>query len=304
MGAMTHVRVGSIMVRWSTLMPRKSSTPIPEPLPELTVTQEEAEHRISGRIEAGEDIRKKNIPSPEVLKAVQEEYYLWDSFNGELLERLFTTGKFAKEYRFFGVAFVNTYPSFTKDLQEFQDHLSDKIHRLTSIRERLPLIPVMAGIAQVKKPMERRTSGSQRVFIVHGHDGEARESLARFVERLGLETVILHEQAGRSRTIIEKLEDHSDVDFAVILLTPDDVGAAKASETNLKPRARQNVILELGFFVGKLGRDRVCALYADGVELPSDVLGVQYIELRRGWEMELGRELRAAAFDIDMNRLC
>ncbi len=292
------------MVRWSTHMPRKSSTPIPEPLPELTVSQEEAERRISGRIEAGENIRKTNIPSPEVLKAVQEDYYRWNSFNGELLERLFTTGKFATEYRFFGVAFVNTHPSFTKDLQEFQDHLSDKIHRLTSIRERLPLIPVVAAVAQTKEPMERRTSGKRRVFIVHGHDGAARESLARAVERLGLEAVILHEQAGRSRTIVEKLEDHSDVDFAVILLTPDDVGALRADEAHLKPRARPNVILELGYFVGKLGRDRVCALYADGVELPSDVLGVQYIELRRGWEMELGRELRAAAFDIDMNKLC
>ena len=127
--------------------------------------------------------------------------------------------------------------------------------------------------------------------------------MARVVERLGLEAVILHEQAGRSRTIIEKLEDHSDVDFAVILLTPDDVGAAKADQANLKPRARQNVILELGYFVGKLGRDRVCALHADGVELPSDVLGVQYIELHHGWEMELGKELRAAGFDIDMNKL-
>jgi hypothetical protein len=128
-----------------------------EPLPELTVNQEEAGHRISERIEVGENIRKTNIPSPETLKVVQEEYYRWDSFNGELLERLFTTDKFAKEYRFWGVAVINTYPSFTKDLQEFQDHLLDKIHRLTSIRERLPLIPVMAGVAQMKKPMERRT---------------------------------------------------------------------------------------------------------------------------------------------------
>lgn len=285
-------------------MPRKPSTPVAEVLPQLTVTEEEAERRISERIEAGEDIRKTNIPSPGVLKAVQEEYYRWDSFNGELLERLFTTDKFATEYRFYGVAFAYIQQSFTKDLQEFQDHLSDKLHTLTSIRERLQLIPVVAELAQTRKPMERRTTGNRRVFIVHGHDGEARESLARVVERLGLEGVILHEQAGRSRTIIEKLEDHSDVDFAVILLTPDDVGAAKTDEAKLRPRARQNVILELGYFVGKLGRDRVCALRADGVELPSDVLGVQYIELRTGWELELGRELRAAGLDIDMNKLC
>src|ERR1035437_9111087 len=136
-------------------MARKSSTPIPEPLSELTVTREDAEARISERIQAGENIGKKNIPSAEDLREVREEYYRWDSFNGELLERLFTTDKFAKEYRFFGVAFVNTYPSFAKDLREFQDHLSDKIHRLNSIRERLPLIPVMAG-APHKRSMERR----------------------------------------------------------------------------------------------------------------------------------------------------
>jgi predicted nucleotide-binding protein len=271
---------------------------------ELTVAQEEAVRRISERIEAGENIRKTNIPSPEVLKAVQEDYYRWDSFNGELLERLFTTGKFATEYRFSCAAFSYIHLPFTKDLQEFQNHLSDKIHRLTSIRDRLPLIPVVAAAGPTRKPVERRTTENPRVFIGHGHDGATRESLARVVERLGLEAVILHEQAGRSRTIIEKLEDHSDVDFAVILLTPDDVGAVKADEANLKPRARQNVVLELGYFVGRLGRDRVCALWADGVELPSDVLGVQYIELRTGWQLELGRELRAAGFDVDMNRLC
>lgn len=241
-------------------MPRKSSSFQPEPLPELTVTSEEARERISERIRAGEDIRKNNVPSPEVLKVVQEEYYRWDSFNGELLERLFTTDKFAKEYRFWGVGFASTSPSFSRELQVFQEHLSDKIHRLISIRERLPLIPVMAGLAQMKKPIPNRTLESRRVFIVHGHDSAARESLARFVERLGVEAVILHEQAGRSRTIIEKLEDHSDVDFAVILLTPDDVGAAKADRATLKPRARQNVILELGYFVGKLGREGLRAV--------------------------------------------
>jgi predicted nucleotide-binding protein len=216
---------------------------------------------------------------------------------------LFTTDKFAKEYRFFGMSFVNTYPSFTKDLQDFRDHLSDKIHRLTSIRERLPLIPVIAGVSQMKRPIARRGQENRTVFIVHGHDSGARESLARFIERLGLEAVILHEQAGRSRTIIEKLEDHSDVDFAVVLLTPDDVGAAKADQVNLKARARQNVILELGYFVGKLGRERVCALCAEGVEVPSDVLGVQYVPIRSGWEVELARELKAAGFAIDMNKL-
>ena len=258
---------------------------------------------MSERIRGGEEIRGKNIPSPDVLKVVQEEYFRWDSFNGEMLERLFTTPKFAKEYQFFGIAVFGGPQPFSKDLNEFLEGLSSKIHRLASIRERLPLIPVSAKVISMKKLIDGRTSKNRRIFIVHGHDSAVREALARFLERLGLEAVILHEQAGRGRTIIEKLEDHSDVDFAVILLTPDDVGAAKSDRDSLKPRARQNVILELGYFVGRLGRDKVCALYGDNVELPSDVLGVQYVELRSGWEMELGRELRAAGMEIDMNKV-
>jgi predicted nucleotide-binding protein len=284
-------------------MPRKSQTTEAEPLPELNVSQVDAETRLSERIRAGEEIKEKDIPSPEVLKDARKEYYRWDSFNGEMLERLFTTSKFADEYRFFGIGFVGGPQPFSKDLSEFVEDLSNKIHRLVSIRERLPLIPVSAKVIPMKKQMEARTSNNRRIFIVHGHDSAIRESLARFLERLGLEAIILHEQAGRGRTIIEKLEDHADVDFAVILLTPDDVGASKKDTDKLQPRARQNVILELGYFVGRLGRDRVCALYGDGVELPSDVLGVQYVELKSGWEMELGRELKAAGMEIDLNKI-
>jgi len=142
------------------------------------------------------------------------------------------------------------------------------------------------------------------VFIVHGHDEAARESLARFLERLGVEPVILHEQASSGRTVIEKLEDFSDVSFAAILLTPDDVGAAVSEGSNLLNRARQNVVLELGYFIGKLGRKNVCALYRGDVELPSDMLGVVYVKLDEGgaWKLSLAKELIASGFSIDLNK--
>ena len=246
-----------------------------------------------------------------MLKAAEDEYYRWDAFNGEMLERMFTTPKFAKEYRFWGIAVSHAGQPFSEDLREFLDHLSDKIQRLASIRDRLPLIPVSPNVVQpvspivfqAEKQMEKSVSKNGRVFIVHGHDTEVRESVARFLEQLGLEVVILREQPGRGRTIIEKFEDHSNVDFAVVLLTPDDVGAASGARDNLQPRARQNVILELGYFVGKLKREKVCALYVEGVELPSDMRGVQYIEYKGEWKSELARELRAAKLDIDMNKV-
>lgn len=145
---------------------------------------------------------------------------------------------------------------------------------------------------------------SNRVFVIHGHDEAARETVARFLEKLKLQPVILHEQANKGRTIIEKFEDHADVGFAVVLLTPDDVGGLRDEQTDLKPRARQNVILELGFFLGKLDREKVCALKKHGVETPSDYDGVAYTDLddAGAWKLELVRELKAAGFSVDANR--
>jgi hypothetical protein len=163
MRPMTHARIRSIMVRYRTFMPRKRSPADPEPLAQLTVAQQEAEKRISARIEAGEEIRTKSIPSPDVLKVVQEEYYRWDSFNGEMLDRLFSTERFAREYRFFGIAVFSGPQPFSKDLSEFLEHVSDKIHRLTSIRECLPLIPAMAGVPDIKQSAEHHGDDKRRV---------------------------------------------------------------------------------------------------------------------------------------------
>ena len=145
---------------------------------------------------------------------------------------------------------------------------------------------------------------SSRIFVVHGWDEGAKESVARFLQKVGLEPVILSELPAKGQTIIEKFKSNSDVGFAVAILTPDDAGS-RSGETELKPRARQNVIFELGFFIGSLGRDRVCALTKDKPEIPSDYAGVEYIPLddHGAWRMGLFKELRAAGFDIDADRL-
>lgn len=146
---------------------------------------------------------------------------------------------------------------------------------------------------------------TNRVFLVHGHDVGAKESAARFLEKIGLQPIILHEQANEGRTVIEKFEAFSDVSFAVILLTPDDVGAVAAKAADLSRRARQNVVLELGYFTEKLGRRKVCALYVSGVEVPSDLHGLLYIELDSGggWKTKLAQELVQAGLKIDIEGL-
>jgi hypothetical protein len=113
---------------------------------------------------------------------------------------------------------------------------------------------------------------SRKIFIVHGHEGEPREAVSGFLRKIDFMPVILHEQSNQGRTIVEKFEAHAEVDFAVVLLTPDDVGGPIGGAQ--QPRARQNVILELGYFIGKLGRQNVCAIKLGDLEIPSDIIGV------------------------------
>jgi predicted nucleotide-binding protein len=148
------------------------------------------------------------------------------------------------------------------------------------------------------------TLTGHNVFLVHGHDDRFLHETARFLEKLQQNVIVLREQPNKGQTIIEKFEGYADVEFAVVLLTPDDRGGtATSSYEEQKLRARQNVILELGYFLGRLGRNRVCALYVQGVDIPSDYTGVLYVRLddQNGWHFSLAKELKAAGLPVDMN---
>lgn len=192
---------------------------------------------------------------------------------------------------------------FTEGWSDCRDrqvgHLEGLALRLDSVN------PAQDHTAQKSAATAAPVHTTKKVFVVHGHDTEAKETVARFLERLRLTPVILHEQPNSGRTIIEKFEVFSDVGFAVVLLTPDDIGAPSSEPKNLKARARQNVILELGYFMGKLSRFRVCALFKQGVEMPSDYQGVLYIELdpAGAWKKKLAQELVEANFSIDLDGL-
>ena len=159
--------------------------------------------------------------------------------------------------------------------------------------------------ASVGAATAREQQTTNEVFVVHGTDDGAKETVARFLTKLGLEPVVLHEQPNQGRTIIEKFEEYAQVAFAVVLLTPDDIGGRHGQSDGLQPRARQNVILELGFFLGKLGRRGTCALLKEDVEIPSDYDGVLYIPMddHGAWQMKLVGELKGAGLDVDANRI-
>ena len=188
----------------------------------------------------------------------------------------------------------------------------EPLHRDAVTRQ----ITLLEGCAEQLEDLHGLTPGaalvqpistmSRRVFVVHGHEDATKEAAARLLSRLGFDPIILHEQPNKGRTIIEKFEDYSDVGFAVVLLTPDDRGGRVSEAFDAqRPRARQNVWLELGFFLGKLSRSRVCALYEKGVEIPSDYQGVVLEELDAAgaWKYQLAEELKAAGYQVDMNRI-
>ena len=140
-----------------------------------------------------------------------------------------------------------------------------------------------------------------KIFIVHGHDEALKQSVARLIEKQNIEAIILSEKANKGKTIIEKLEENSDVDCAICLFSPDDTGKAN-KEKDYKARARQNVVLEAGFFMGKLGREHVVYIAKDGLEMPSDLQGVVYTNATN-WQVDLLRELKAMGYTVDFNKL-
>lgn len=182
------------------------------------------------------------------------------------------------------------------------DEIKAKVHLLLDKTEKISNnVPVLT------KEHKTTIIKTKKVFIVHGHDNEMKLAVARLLENLGFEPIILSEQADKGRTIIEKFEEESDVGFAVVLMSDKDDMGAEVGSSDYKPRARQNVILELGYFIGRLGRkNHVCVLKKGDVEVPSDILGVVYKSYNSdddGWKFSLAKELKSAGYSVDMNKI-
>lgn len=170
--------------------------------------------------------------------------------------------------------------------------------------------PSKAARAAPAKPVEAIGGPDKRVFIVYGHDTVARDALELVLRRMGLEPIVLASLPASGDTIIEKLEhylkEHGNVGFACVLLTPDDQGHRAGKLEEIKYRARQNVILELGMVLARLGRGRVAILTKESVEHPSDIAGLIYRSFKERVEEVSGalfKDLEAAGYRPDSKGL-
>lgn len=192
--------------------------------------------------------------------------------------------------------FMNETPH-TRKVQGVAQARTQAIQLLTAAINLLDERMADAG-STTTSPAVPPIAASRRIFVVHGHDNEPKEAVARYLESLGLNPVILHEQPNKGRTIIQKFqEEAADVGFAIVLMSADD------EMKDGQKRARQNVILELGFFLGKLGPSRVATIVKGSVERPSDFDGVIYLPFDGSWQRDLAGELEAAGYDIDWNKI-
>lgn len=254
-------------------MPKITTQESTRKLTQLVITREEAKKKLQDRIDLGYDM----LTQFQQYDLLKKSYESWDGFNDELLKRIFTSDNYQHKYDWacdYSMLEGTSHRKLIKDIQ-------DKIDYLVNLIDKLELIPteIQSDTIQTIEALVN----SKKVFIVHGRDELAKTNLEAILHEMNLEPIVLHRKADEGQTVIEKFEKHGrDVAYAFILLTPDEI-AYLSSEDSLpdierkkETRARPNVIFEFGYFVGKLGRNRVCCLYTGNVTLPSDLNGFVY----------------------------
>jgi predicted nucleotide-binding protein len=293
-----------------TLAPKRTTTDSPDEAPAYLVVPRDAfAHELEERLSEGRALLARDITTHEALKAAKSDYYTWDEFNRDWLRRRFTTGQIAEEYSGFQGGFYISDQTLAEEIEDFREDVGAKVRRLESIKSRLPLFEetAQARAADEVKPRRREISAPETIFIVHGRDERAELAVHGLVRQVtDVEPVVLHAQPNTGRTIIEKFEAvASAAGLAIVLLTPDDIGGLNADQPELRPRARQNVVFEFGFFVGVLGRSRVVVLHTGDLELPSDLHGLVYIPFDEAgaWKVAVARELKAAGFSVHADKL-
>ena len=213
-------------------------------------------------------------------------------------------------YRKLIAKYTTVYPNFEAGVSKNRmakapNKESDYREQIFYVKEKLQMMLATDNDMSVSNSIQD-VNGSKGVFIVHGHDKEAKVTVANFLEKLGLKPIILHEQINEGETIIEKIETFTtSVRYAVILYTECDIARSKGENKEERYRARQNVVFEHGYFIGRLGRNKVSVLVKGNVETPGDVSGIVYIKMDDygAWKIDLAKNIKAAGLDADMNKM-
>jgi predicted nucleotide-binding protein len=271
----------------------------------LKVSKAEAEELLDRQIQAGEELMNEieRLPNEQEYDDWKLRRSRWLSFTVAVTKKVFVEEELAAGIGKHGATVYVAGQPWQRYAQHNLSDLRREVNRVRSLREQLELVDEASVIAAAGSSEVSNVPSD--IFMVHGRDTAVREEVARFVQAItGMTPVILHEQANQGRTLIEKFEAHAHQSgYVIVLATADDKGGPiTEKDENLRPRPRQNVVFEMGFFFGSLGRKRVAVLHEEGIEPPSDIAGLVYIALTGNWKLDLYKELKAAGIDADISK--
>lgn len=287
-------------------MSKKSNSNVISNITKLSISNQSFKLELKERIGIGEELYKREINNDKELNEMISDYKTWSEYNFEYLKQSFNNpnNEYRKAYNQSGFSFMGNLGEVQgKPILSQRNLIKYKLDSLKRLEAKASLIKSETPISS---NLESKVISKSDVFIVHGHDELAKTKAARFVHKLGLNPIILHEQASSGNTIIEKIEKYSNVGFGIILYTACDIGSSIANKANLNNRARQNVVFEHGYLIGKIGRKNVCALVKGEIEVPNDISGVVYVPMNDdddSWGYKVAKEMKESGLDIDMNNL-
>lgn len=277
-------------------------------VPTLKVSRVRADELLERQIQAGQDLAEQvpRLQSREAYDDWKLDRTRWLRFTEEVARAVFVDQTLADTIEYRGAAVAIGGMTWQQYAQNSRNDLRGELNQVVSLRDRLELATEPDGGEQRGTGVASQEIGPPAIFVVHGHDTAWREQVARFLERIterDTDVVILHERPNEGRTLIEKFETYAGRStYAVVLATGDDLGGVRHEHPSLEPRARQNVVFEMGFFFGSLGRARVAVLHEEGIEKPTDIDGLVYIPLNHDWKILVARELNAAGIQVDLTR--
>ena len=277
----------------------------------LLIKKTDFKTKIQQQVEIGERLDAENVYDATQFYNFKEGLESWHDVNLEYLEQSFDNphNKYRDEYGDAGYTYMGDIATDhpNNEYQTQKDLLKARLLYLKRLINKSDLLRTLSPqeIKEESQNTKHSSHSNKEIFIVHGQDNEAKISTARFIEKLGFRPIILHEQASSGKTIIEKIEEYTNVGFGIVLYTPCDLGGKKEPNPSFQNRARQNVVFEHGFLIGKIGRKNVCALVKNEVEKPNDISGVVYIKMDEddAWHLKLVKELRNSGYDVDANKL-
>lgn len=290
------------------IMVKKQTTQTERPRTALIVPREKFKSQLIERISLGKQLLNAYIKTEEQLKEQEKFFENWSSYNYELLKVSFNNANndYKSSYNIAGqmigvsqVMHGTSIHNLSFRFKMLKERVEAKTNALENILGKADiLLSETESVTNIDN--SHLTNVNDTVFIIHGHDEEMKRNVQLLLNRGKLNEIVLHEQPDKNRTVIEKLiEEGANASYVIALLSPDD------TQNDGTSRARQNVILEIGYFLGKLGRERVRVLRKGDTVIPSDLQGILYenYDTDGTWKIKIAKEIKSTGLPIDMESI-